>query len=48
MSSEWDVELRTEYHCIIPKDKNKKVKKKSLPSDRRKKLQQKATLNINF
>lgn len=28
MSSEWDVELRTEYHCIIPKDKNKKVKNK--------------------
>ena len=37
--------LLYEVLCIIPK---KDGKKKSLPSDRRKNLQQKATLNINL
>ena len=40
MSSEWDVELRIAVLCIILVF--------FLPSDRRKKLQQKATLNINL
>ena len=45
MSSEWDVELRIAVLCIIPE---RMIKKFFLPSDRRKKLQQKATLNINL